>query len=95
VDENEHTVHRIWSMRQINTVVFYLIQWEDDSSLTWEPRANVPWQLVAEFERTNVNTIWDFQSTRGRRRSLPRERPTRVSQRLRGMIAFLCFRELT
>ncbi|KAE9041670.1 hypothetical protein PR002_g4330 [Phytophthora rubi] len=79
---------RLWSKRRINQKGFYLVQWECYEDLTWEPTANLPCELVARFEAANRDSVWDFQSTRGRRRRLGSERPTRRSTRVRGKLKF-------
>ncbi|KAG1693229.1 hypothetical protein DVH05_023694 [Phytophthora capsici] len=81
-DANEFALEKLWAKRWINEDVFYLIQWEGYRELTWEPVANIPWQAVAEFERENIDSVWIYQSTRGRRDKMKAERPTRHSPRL-------------
>lgn len=46
-----------------------------------ESVVNIPWQAVRVFERETIYSVWLFKSTRGRRRTLRRERPTRSSPR--------------
>ncbi|KAE9025071.1 hypothetical protein PF011_g3198 [Phytophthora fragariae] len=76
-------VSRLWTKRRINQKSFYLVQWEGYEDLTWEPTAKLPWELVAWFEATNRDSVWGFQSTRGRRRRHRSERPTRRSTHVR------------
>ncbi|KAG6949719.1 hypothetical protein JG687_00014682 [Phytophthora cactorum] len=45
---------------------------------------DISWQAIARFEREYAESVWGHQSTRGRRRTLKRERPTRTSRRIRG-----------
>ncbi|KAG7390882.1 hypothetical protein PHYPSEUDO_006366 [Phytophthora pseudosyringae] len=81
--EDEFDLQRIWAKRRINSITLYLAQWHGFEELTWEPAQNFAPQILHEFERQYELSIWDYQSTRGRRRVLRRERPTRTSQRLR------------
>ncbi|ETP12024.1 hypothetical protein F441_12508, partial [Phytophthora nicotianae CJ01A1] len=76
-------VRQLWAKRQINSVVFYLVQWESHEDLTWEPTHNLPLDLVARFEASHKHSVWAYQSTRGRLRQLRAERPTRRSTRIR------------
>ncbi|KAG6970166.1 hypothetical protein JG688_00005000 [Phytophthora aleatoria] len=45
---------------------------------------DISWQAIAEFEREYAESVGVHQSTRDRRRTLKRERPTRTSRRIRG-----------
>ncbi|ETO74993.1 hypothetical protein F444_09373 [Phytophthora nicotianae P1976] len=81
--DDSFAVRQLWAKRQINSVVFYLVQWEGHEDLTWEPTHNLPLDLMAGFEASHKDSVWDYQSTRGMRRQLRAERPTRRSTRVR------------
>ncbi|ETI56821.1 hypothetical protein F443_00783 [Phytophthora nicotianae P1569] len=57
--------------------------WEGHEDLTWEPTDNLPLDLMAGFEASHKDSVWDYQSTRGMRRQLRAELPTRRSTRVR------------
>lgn len=85
--QEEFAIEKIWSKRRINTAVLYLLQWEGYAELQWDFQGGISWQALAEFEREYVGSVWDLQTTRGRRRTLKRERPTRTSRRIQGMVS--------
>jgi hypothetical protein len=58
----------IWAKKFVNGNPLYLIQWGDYAEMTWEPRANIPWRSIVDFERDNRKAVWVDQCTRGRRR---------------------------
>ncbi|KAG6958120.1 hypothetical protein JG687_00009583 [Phytophthora cactorum] len=84
---DEYTVKRLWAKRRINAVVFFLVEWEDFDELQWIPQKDISWQAIDEFEREYAESVWDHQSTRGHRRTLNRERPTRTCRRIRARVA--------
>ncbi|KAG3148567.1 hypothetical protein PI124_g14088 [Phytophthora idaei] len=84
---DEYAVKRLWAKWRINAVVFFLVKWEDFDELQWIPQKDISWQAIAEFEREYAESVWDHQSTRGRCRTLERERPTRPSRRIRARVA--------
>lgn len=88
--QEEYEVKRIWAKRKLNKVVLYLVQWENYEEMHWIPQGDISWQALSDFEREYADSVWDYQSTRGRRQVLRRERPARTSQRIRGKWTRLC-----
>lgn len=86
--EREYVIQQLHAKRWVNEVVYYLVQWVGYSELTWEPRTSLPWKIVARFELDTIESVWLYQSTRGRRRVKCIKRGTRRSNRLRGMSLF-------
>lgn len=81
-------VEHIWAKRFINTHMFYFVMWEDYPTPPWKPRAHIPWQFRAAFEREHRDSAWDYVSTRGRTRPARRIAPVRISPRLQGADSF-------
>jgi len=52
------TIEKIWAKKVINSSPFYLIQWAGFAEMTWEPRINLPWRAVVDFERENKEAVW-------------------------------------
>lgn len=90
-EEAEFEVRRIWAKWRINSTVLYLVQCESYVNLTWEPQANIPWQTLAAFEVAHRDSVWEYQSTRGRRRPLPREH---LRERVRAFEVCCCYTSL-
>ncbi|KAG2783872.1 hypothetical protein Pcac1_g6451 [Phytophthora cactorum] len=83
VQEDDYELKQIWAKRQIEVLPLYLAQREGFEELTWEPAAHFSPKILRDFEQQYEDSVWDYQSARGRRRVLRRERPTRTSQRIR------------
>ncbi|KAJ0393533.1 hypothetical protein ATCC90586_011580 [Pythium insidiosum] len=64
-EESVYELTRIWAMMRVNSVDFYLVQWTGYEELTWEPRCNIPWQVVAHFHRDTEYAAWRLVSARG------------------------------